>query len=231
MTRTNVKLTDDFLKQVAYRVNELILEKFDAEEHITFDEYEPSEKFQKAIEEIFEKRRKRRSIRTVRTVVVIAAILAMLFACALSVSAVRQAISNFLFSFKADHAVVYVNNRDEAGDDNALQSLTEIETYYEPSYIPDGFEETMRGKEDAQLYIYYSYEDSFILYRQEIAPDSSIVDIETALSSEMYVNNTVIYYSITDSETIIVWYDQQYVYKITSNLEMETIIEISESLK
>lgn len=231
MTGTNVRLTDDLMKQVAQRVNELIVERSDAEKLIGIESYIPHEKFKKVIAEIFEKRRKVRSTRTLRTVIVIAAVLAMLFVCALSVSAVRQAISKFIFSINDGHAVVHISNEDNVGAESDFEKICVIETYYEPSYIPEGLEMIEHVKYYTKQVICYESDDKFLIYHQELMPDSIQIDCDDGILNVIDINSTIGYYSKSESITVVVWYNDVYVYKITSDLDFDTIIKIAESIK
>lgn len=224
-----IKLTDEFMDEIATHFNELMLEQFDSDPYSTLEDYVPSEKHKKAMAEMLgNKPKKRRVSKSVRTVLIVAAVLVMLFACAMSVSAVRRAVYRFFFSFEADHAVVCVSTEDNMLDS---RSMTMITYFREPSFIPEGFEEIKRTELEAKLKIVYQSDNCFITYRQETILDHAQVDTEKAFSTEIDMNGTIGYYSSTNHQNVLIWYDDEYIYKITSTLDIDTIIIIAESVK
>lgn len=226
MITDNAKLTDDLLSKVACRVNELMLERFDADRETASANYVPSKKFKKAASEIIENHtRKHIAVKTVRRVIIIAAILIMLFICTLSVSAVRSAICKFIFSLDTEHAAMSCNVETDKPD-----VPNEIINYREPSYIPDGFELIKSSKSKAIFKLYYGSDNGYFIFSQNTLSSYLDINTENAEYGEININGHTGFYSVFKSQCVLTWNDGEYIYIISSDLDIDTVLAIAESV-
>ncbi len=234
MAEKSIIVNEAFLKKVAFRVNEIILERFDAEPNLLPEGYEPSEKFKKAMEELIEKLRKKRRLRPIKTILVVAAILVMLFACAMSVTAIRRAVYDFFMSFYDDYAIVSYEVMDDADDAVRIDELTEIETYYEPTYIPEGFKKVDISKQKIKFTIIYSDGIIKCRYTQDLLSTVSVVDTEDNYISKTDINGNEAFYTVENGDHVLLkWCDEVYQYTIMCNsidMNIKEIIKIAKSL-
>lgn len=159
-----------------------------------------------------------------RWIAILAAII-MAFSMALSVSAVRQSIYQFI-------SQVYEKYTDIFFKSTSTSSLTEsavIKTQI-PSYIPDGFQLTHRDDNNMVL-LEYEKEKDFISYQQEPLENvSARINTEGVETEETKINGLqAIYYSNQGVQNLI-WYDDKYLYTVSSTLGRETVFRIAESV-
>ncbi len=235
MSAKIINLNKSFLKEVAARVGELMVEELEADKTATLEGYTPSEKFTKSMQEMLEKPVKKRMPRSLKTIFVIAAILIMLFACAMGVSAIRKAIFNFFVSFCDDHAVIVYEASEVSADSAYSGAPTEIEIYYEPTYIPEGYEKESLHSDNICYEVRYSDGVYYYLFTQDLLSTVTVVDSEEKIFENVEINGTIGFYSDDSnaSERYLIWSDDTYTYTISSNspdIKLNEIVKIAESI-
>jgi len=234
MESKNVKLNDEFLKKVAFRVNELMIEEFEADPNAVIDGYKPSEKFKKAMKEMRERPVRRKGVRTVKAILIAAAILMLIFASAMSVSAIRRAVYDFFMSFGEDHAVVSYEAERRLSDAMENEEITEIAVYYEPTYLPDGYQVTEKKMTNMSYSVNYTNGVDSIRYKQVIKQSTALVDTEKELPNEVYIKDCLGFYTIGADSIHLMWNDSKYIYTIivnTPDVEIEYVLRIAESVE
>lgn len=235
MSAKIINLNKSFLKEVAARVGELMVEELEADKTATLEGYTPSEKFTKSMQEMLEKPVKKRMQRSLKTIFVIAAILIMLFACAMGVSAIRKAIFNFFVSFFDDHAVIVYEASEDSAEVVCIGILTEIETYYEPTYIPEGFEKVESKPDKIINSITYSNGVNRFHFKQKLLSAVSIVDSEDKNYKTTEVNGmpAFCFEDKNSADAYLNWSDNRYIYAISCDspdIDMDEMVKIAESI-
>lgn len=184
MSKDIKKLDDDLLKSVAVRVNQLMLEDFDAS--APEEEYVPSEKFQKSAREIIENPgdreiyRTRRYSRSAKRLLLIAALLAALLTVGVvgtgadGAPANPKEVFNFSRLFAPDCIEInFLNDvKDNVSEEEFRNIPHVITSFYEPTYIPEGLQITDRDCDDFWDYglfeIDYNQSDQSIRPRDKV---------------------------------------------------------------
>ncbi len=193
-------------------------------------EYEFSEKFERKMNKLIERRNKpyfNLICTTGRRAACIAVTIIILSASTLSVKAVREAIYDFIVNIFGNHTTVSVNINSEI-DYPAI-----IEEEYEISNLPDGFELVDRNRDDGTIFSAYSNGDQYIFFEQFVH-DSYTVDFDNEHSEiEYYTDESGQEYIIqnTEQDYCISWDNGEYVLKITSNLDKNNILYLCKSTK
>ncbi len=235
MASKSIRLNKSLMEKVAYRVNELMMEEYKSDPCATLEGYVPSEKYTKAMEELVYNFKVRRISKPVKTIILIAAIIAALMGCAMSVTAVRRAVREFFLQIGNNHAVVTCDvEKDTRGA--VVEELSEIEIYYEPSYVPDGFEKAEVIKLDIQYEITYTDGDNKCCYYQELPMGKITVDNENDELYSTTINGCSAFYVVDSEDGMIYlrWSDNTYTYAIIFNLseiELDNVIKMAESIK
>ena len=156
--------------------------------------------------------------------ILIAAIVAislLLTSCAAYVF--REEIAGLWISLFDDHMHV-----EGAGD----SEITEIETVYLPTYIPEGH--TLTIDEDCLAYVYriWKTDQTKITYRQDLLNGGSIVDSEDADYEVIELGGYTVHKLIKDDVIQLIWRQEDYVIRLsTYNLGYEETLKIFESIE
>lgn len=152
-------------------------------------EYEFSERFNKKMDKLFKKIERNCTYPTIkpskRILTVIAAIL-IIFACLMSVSAIREPIVNFVLGFFEDHI--------DFGFSGDVSE--EIEYEYSLSEIPEGFELTVNNNEGGTVYTEYTNikTGDIIILTQSITDSGDIsVDKEHGTITKEFIDGMDVY--------------------------------------
>lgn len=190
-----------------------------------------SSRFEKRMSALIKRRKKPyySLINTVgkRVAVIILAVLLALSGTVFSVKAWREPVVNFFIEVYETFSRILFSSEDD-------ESLKEIETYYAPRYIPEGFELKEEDKNDLYyMLIYTDSKNNMIMYTQHIFSksaatiDTEIVDVEKAT-----VNGLSAAYLSNKGYNKLVLNDSVYVYSITvpTSISRDEIFKIGESL-
>jgi hypothetical protein len=159
-----------------------------------------------------------------RLIAILAAVI-MVFSMALSVSAVRESIYKFVSQVYQKYTQIFFSQ-------TSSSSQTESLTFkaYIPSYIPDGFQLVHQEKDDMVMLEYEKGKD-FVSYDQE-----PIENVSARINTEgVKIENTKLngmpaqYYSNKGIQNLI-WYDDQYMYTVSSTLDRKIVFQIAESV-
>lgn len=164
-----------------------------------------------------------------RLVTAIAAIL-LLIATAMSVSAVRHAVFDFVALVYEKFTHFYFDTSRGAAPSEAPDSNFAL---YLPGFIPEGFEEKISDIYES-AYIYRCYKngnDNIDFYQRDIEGVSIDINTEGVIWEEIEFNGfTAKYYSNKGVQNLI-WYDDNYMFMVSSTLDRETVFKIAESVK
>lgn len=193
-------------------------------------EVEFSEKFERKMSKLI-KRRNKPYFKLIctggRRVACIIIAIIILSVSSLSVRAVREAIHDFIMSIFGNHTTVSVNS------DSEREYPTTIEEEYEISNLPDGFELADHNRDDGVLFSSYFNGDKYIFFEQFVH-DSYSVNVDNEHSEiEHYTDESGQEYLIqnTGQDYCITWDNENYILKITSNLNKNDIISLCKYTK
>lgn len=229
MASRSIRLNKSLMVKVAYRVNELVMEEYKSDPYATLEGYVPSEKYTKAMEELVYNFKVRKISKPIKTIIVIAAILALLLGCAMGVTAVRRAVREFVLLIGNNHAVVTCEV--EADTNGAVvEELSEIEIYYEPSYVPEGFVKIESIYDYTICKLIYSDGINDCIYTQLIPGAVSTMDSDGDVFYSTSINGNDAFYRIDDSNKVVHlrWSDNTYIYAIVlySSIDSITVDEV-----
>ena len=158
--------------------------------------------------------------------IVIAALIA-LTSITFGVKAIREAVIDFFVETFEKFSIVGFK------DEDIPENNKTIETYYAPTYIPEGYE----LKKDKRMVTYrrmrYESNEGYIEFNQDIMQGiSTYIDTEDAETESISVLGYKAFYSNKDEMFLIYWNDSHYSYAIQteSGLKKEEVIKIAESI-
>lgn len=191
-------------------------------------EHEFSPKFNKDMEKLIKRRKKPyyKLINTFgkRVACVVCAVLVVSSATVLSVSALRNRVSDVFINVYNKFSTVQSNNTDNAPET--------IETIYEIGYDLSNFSVDYENYTDYQRHIIYRKDDVLIEFKQ-ITKSTHDDDVNTENSdiSTIYINGCdAIYFRDNHNFDFIIWDNEDYDFTINSNIGKDVLIQIVESV-
>ncbi len=195
--------------------------------HITFSE-EFEQKMQKLISK--EKKPYYYLINTVgkRVACVIIAVLLALTSITFGVKAIREAVIDFFVETFEKFSIVGFE------DEDIPNTIDHIETYYTPTYIPEGY--ALKIDEKMKMYhaLEYVMNDSSLYFKQKMVNNSdTYIDTESLQLEETTVLKNKAFYVNKGNNALLYWNDLNYSYIIQSEkiLTKGELIKIAESIK
>lgn len=154
----------------------------------------------------------------------IAAII-ILLASAMSVSAVRTSVFEFVTKAYEKFTHIFFS------ESRSSQDETDGFNIYEPTYIPEGFRLVSKSTGNLVL-LEYENENDFISYSQQYLENISIVTNTEGVELEEleFKGFPARYYSNKGVQNLL-WYDDKYMYIVSSTLDRDIVFKISESIE
>ena len=224
--KKNIEILKNALDVIA-REQAATLPTAEESRHITFSpEFE--EKMQKLIKK--EAKPYYYLINTVgkRVACIIIAALIALTSITFGVKAIREAVIDFFVETFEKFSIVGFK------DEDIQSSLDCIETYYAPTYIPEGYELKTDNRMVTYRRLRYVSSEGYIEFNQDIIQSVSIyIDAEETETNKVFVSGYKGLYSNKNGVISLYWNDYNYSYFIQteSNLAIEEIIKMAESIK
>lgn len=212
---------------------EALMSTFDEKFGISDEELEQipepefSKKFEKKMNKLVAKQKKAYYpliSTTARRVACIFVVITVFAVTTLSVDAVREQFTHFFVNIFNDHSEIKVNT------DAMLSDITKIDIESIEANIPEGFE-LVRSKDVGLDKIReYENDEKYIIIQVNKGNDMDItIDNENYIYEPYYDavgNEYMINYNEEQDFSIVLWINESSLYKVTSNLEQEQIIEI-----
>ena len=160
-----------------------------------------------------------------RRAVALAAAIVILLASAMSVSVVRAAVFEFITEAYEKFTHIFFEESppsQESADELSIRR---------PSFIPEGFELVSEKMAGPVLLVYEKGSD-YISYSQQRLEDVSM-DINTegaALEELEFKGLPAKYYSNRGVQNLL-WYDDEYLYMVSSTLDRDTVFRIAGSVE
>lgn len=160
-----------------------------------------------------------------RWVAILAAVI-MAITMAMSVSAVRQTVYQFVSEVYEKYSQIFFSQ-----SSSSSQAGSHGFEAYIPSYIPEGFKLVNKEKND-MLIMEYDKGKDFISYSQEpIENVSAHINTEGVKIKNMEVHGLHAKYYSNQGIQNIIWYDDNYMYVVSSTLDQKTVLKIAESVQ
>ncbi|MBA1334990.1 MAG: Outer membrane lipoprotein-sorting protein [Firmicutes bacterium] len=218
--------TDDMLREAVIKADIRELEALPADHEI---EHEFSNKFQRKMRKLI--RRSKTGSPTVgavflrrRAVALVAAII-ILLASAMSVSAVRAAVFEFIAEVYEKFTHIFFN------ESRSFQDAADGFAIYEPTYIPEGFK-LVNKNTDGFVLLEYEKGDDFISYSQQRLENVSMnINTEGVELEELEFKGLSAKYYSNQGVQNLLWYDDKYMYMVSSTLDRDIMFKIAESIE
>ncbi len=222
-------LTDEILVQALGVYEKAWLENTQFDE----SEFNPSEKFKKKMNRIFKSYDNvyyKMTLTKARRIAVIVAAIIAIMCSSLSVSAVREALSDFFIKTFSTYDLIEPDTK-TVEENNPPQYLEKI---YELGYVPEGFELVEESiTEGGAIYVYVS-DNKRIIFSQFTKYGLGMgIDNERSIKSYEVIGNQsyIVYISTNSSDITVIWDDGEYLFALDSNLSKEETINLCTSLK
>ena len=218
------------LKNALGEVFEKELDSF-AKEAYSLPDHVFSEKFNKKMDRLI-KRRSRSYYKFINTAgkraACIAAVIIIASLSLLTVRAVRETVYRFLVGIFGDHTEVAVES--DMGDHPKT-----IETEYYLDGLPEGFELVEHSYANRRNFSMFVKGDEFVIFEQHTADQYQFVfDNEHSEYYEVPVDEDIIFfirYDMKDNSYSVIWENEEYVFKVHSNIDKNEVIELCKSTK
>ena len=221
-----INFTDDMLREAVIRADIRELEALPADHEI---EHEFSKRFERRMRKLV-RRSKTGSpaggaVFLRRRAVALAAAIVILLASAMSVSAVRAAVFEFISEVYEKFTHIFFN------ESRSSQDAADGFSIYEPAYIPEGFK-LVNKNTDGLVLLEYEKENDFISYSQQCLENVSInINTEGVKLEELEFKGLPAKYYSNQGVQNLIWYDDKYMYMVSSTLDRDIVFKIAESVE
>jgi hypothetical protein len=224
-----INFTDDMLREAVIRVDIRELEALPEEHEI---EHEFSKRFERRMRKLV-RRSKTGSpaggaVFLRRRAVALVAAIVILLATAMSVSAVRAAVFEFITEVYEKFTHMFFEESppsQESADELIIRR---------PTFIPEGFVLVSEKTAGPVLLVYENGSDyiSYISYSQQRLKDVSMdINTEGAALEELEFNGLPAKYYSNRGVQNLLWYDDEYLYMISSTLDRDAVFRIAGSVE
>ncbi len=221
-----INFTDDMLKKAVIKADIYEIETLPADDEI---EYEFSNEFKRKIKKLIRQNKTRSQVEAMaflrmRVVVFVAAIIILLVS-AMSVSAMRAAVFEFITEVNEKFTHIFFN------ESRSSQDAADGFAIYEPAYIPEGFK-LVNKNTDGLVLLEYEKENDFISYSQQCLENvSSNINTEGVRLEELEFKGLPAKYYSNQGVQNLLWYDEKYMYMVSSTLDRDIVFKIAESVE
>ena len=222
-------MNDNILKRALILTSEeMLLNEFADVEKL---EFLASDTFLKRINKLSKKYDKitfKLTYTRVRKVVCVFVAILLIMLSSLSVSAVRDAISEFFVRHFSNHDVVEYNE-DETIKIGYPDTIEEV---YEIQNVPEGYELIDCSETETRVdTIYLSNNGQIVLQQVVKVQYQSYINNEGTSVTNKTINNVDYIVYENEHDITLVWDNGKYIFTITSDLKFDKLIEICENLK
>jgi hypothetical protein len=222
----SISFTDDMLKEAVIKAGIYEIEALPTDDEI---EHEFSNDFERKMERLIRRSKTRNLIGGMaflrRRVVALIAAIIILFASAMSVSAVRAAVFEFITEVYEKFTHIFFN------ESRSSQDAADGFAIYEPAYIPEGFK-LVNKNTDGLVLLEYEKENDFISYSQQCLGNVSInINTEGVKLEELEFKGLPAKYYSNQGVQNLLWYDEKYMYMVSSTLDRDIVFKIAESVE
>jgi len=220
-----INFTDDMLKKAVIKADIYEIETLPADDEI---EYEFSNEFKRKIKKLIRQNKTRSQVEAMaflrmRVVVFVAAIIILLVS-AMSVSAMRAAVFEFITEMYEKFTHMFFEES-QSSNDAADEFIVR-----RPSFIPEGFE-LVDEKTAGPVLLVYEKGANYISYSQQRLEDVSVdINTEGAELEELEFEGLPAKYYSSRGVQNLLWYDDEYLYMVSSTLDRDVVFRVAESI-
>ena len=227
----NKKLIDEtleaMLKSVAPEAEDKIVDNI-LNELNDEDDIEFSDTHVKKMQKLFKKERnklvfKNLCIYSKYTAVVFLAILTVFGLSVVTVSAWRVKFLNFIVETRDTHSDIKFSEN-TTGSSYILNDIN-------LGYIPDGFTLEQQELGDNRILLSFVNENSYFRFVRANTTMSTQIDTEDSYTKKLLIDSREAFFSLKDNVGILVWHDDDFVYRLTGNIDEKEMILIAENKK
>ncbi|ABZ85427.1 hypothetical protein HM1_2918 [Heliomicrobium modesticaldum Ice1] len=221
-----INFTDDMLREAVIKADICELEALPADHEI---EHEFSKRFERRMRKLVRRSKTGSAAGGVvflrRRAVALAAAIVILLATAMSVSAVRAAVFEFITEVYEKFTHIFFNES-QSSNDAAGKFIVR-----RPSFIPEGFE-LINEKTAGPVLLVYEKGSDYISYSQQRLEDVSMdINTEGAELEELEFKGLPAKYYSNRGVQNLLWYDDKYMYMVSSTLDRDIVFKIAESVE
>jgi len=221
-----IDFTDEMLREAVVRADIRELEAMPADHEI---EHEFSKRFERRMGKLIRRGKTGSPVGAIaflrRHMVAFVAAIIILFASAMSVSAVRAAVFEFITEVYEKFTHIFFNES-RSSSDSAGEFIVR-----RPSFIPEGFE-LVSEKTAGPVLLVYEKGSDYISYSQQRVEDVSMdINTEGAELEELEFKGLPAKYYSNQGVQNLLWYDDEYLYMVFSTLDRDAVFRIAESVE
>ena len=221
-----IDFTDEMLREAVVRADIRELEAMPADHEI---EHEFSKRFERRMGKLIRRGKTGSPVGAIaflrRHMVAFVAAIIILFASAMSVSAVRAAVFEFITEAYEKFTHIFFEESppsQESADEYIIRR---------PTFIPEGFE-LVNEKTTGPVLLVYEKGSDYISYSQQRLENVSLqVNTEGAELEELKFNGLPAKYYSNRGVQNLLWYDDEYLYMVSSTLDRDTVFRIAGSVE
>ena len=143
----------------------------------------------------------------------------------ISVDAFRVGVFNFIIESTEKYLGIKVEEKDSTTGGNNLKG------YYSPDYITEGFElNKVEQYGQTTVITYINKDDQKILFNQAPNGTNFQIDSEDSIKKDINIKGMKAIALIREDSTILFWNNDVSSFYISSDIELEELIKIAESL-
>jgi hypothetical protein len=221
-----IDFTDEMFREAVVRADIRELEAMPADHEI---EHEFSKRFERRMGKLIRRGKTGSPVGAIaflrRHMVAFVAAIIILFASAMSVSAVRAAVFEFITEVYEKFTHIFFNES-RSSSDSAGEFIVR-----RPSFIPEGFE-LVSEKTAGPVLLVYEKGSDYISYSQQRVEDVSMdINTEGAELEELEFKGLPAKYYSNQGVQNLLWYDDKYMYMVSSTLDRDIVFKIAESVE
>ena len=221
--KTEEKIVD---KVIDTLIDEVSAEAYRKEADYNAPEVNFSPEHKRNMQKLFKNERRKYNLRRATVVTSKIAIFIILLAAITvslspnSVEALKTKFLNFFYDKDApDMEITFT----ETKNNSYSNDMVDI------GYIPDGFELVKHKEGINNLFLNFANEKDYIQLKRNNLSLKMAVNTETGILENIRIKGYEGFYIVKNTETILLWHDGVYTYRINSNLEKNNIVKIAES--
>ena len=220
--KTEEKIVD---KVIDTLIDEVSAEAYRKEADYNAPEVNFSPEHERNMQKLFKNERRKYNLRraTVVTSKVACILLVVLVAMSITiynVDALRTKFFNYFFVKEAPNTKITFTETKQNSYSNNMVSI---------GYIPEGFEITFDRTGIDNFFLKFKNGSEYFQLKSNNLSLKMAINTETGTLENIKIKGYEGIYILNDKETILLWHDGVYTYRINSNLEKNEIVKIAES--
>lgn len=231
---------DQFYYEVACRVDDIILSELVGEMPSNEElkrMYTFSEEFEQKMSALIDSIGQRRIIpNSIKRIIIIAAAIVALIVGALNAGAIWKSLYDLYLTCFEDHTVATYQDISDSdlsdGSDFVAENdvAVDITEYYEPSYIPEGYEEIKRENDDISKFVVFSNGHDNIIFSQSTLALSIQLDTEDSPAVYVAVGSIECHYIKNNEYITLVFEKDGYVFTVEGLISESEAIKMAQSI-